>query len=206
MTVEISDKGLQLILDFEVGGGQKYYEKFCLHPDVPGGPDTQSGVTIGIGWDCGAHGHQDMVDQWQNYISEDDLAKLLGASGLKGNAAKGYLSRLKLIVVSWEAALDQFKTYTIPEYCVMTQKAFPGIDAAPACVGEALLSLVFNRGSSLQGPRRIEMRNIAAEVQEAQWAKIPSELRAMKRLWPDTTSLCERREAEAVYIETGLAP
>jgi len=111
---------------------------------------------------------------------------------------------MQAITIPWESALDQFERHTIPSYFVMTQQAFPGVEKAPACVQEALLCLVFNRGSSVNGSRRFEMMTIRSLVAKGNWAAIPAELRDMKRLWPDTKELCDRREAEAKHIERGL--
>jgi hypothetical protein len=202
---DLTSEGLQLILDWEVGGGQKYYDKFCTRPVVPGGRDTVSGITIGIGWDVGAHGHGDLSEQWGEFLAPGDLAKLMTVVGCHGDAAKKFLPAMSSICVPWSMALAQFQKYTVPAYVKMTGTAFPGVETAPVCVLEALVSLVFNRGDSVSGTRRVEMANIRGEVAKGKWSAIPAELRAMKRLWPDTKNLCERREAEAVHIEKGLA-
>lgn len=203
--MKINPGGLQLILDQEVGGGRKYYDKFCLYPIVPGGKDTQSGVTIGIGWDLGQNGHQGLVEEWQEYLSIEELAKLATVVGLKGDEAKRWLPQMRAISIPWEKALAQFQEYTIPRYAAMTQRAFPGIEKAPQCVQESLLSLVFNRGTSMKGPRRIEMIEIRKEIEAGNWSAIPAELRAMKRLWPQNKGLRDRRETEAKHIEAGLS-
>ena len=46
----LNKKSLDLILEFEVGGGENYYNKFLKNPSWPG---EQSGVTIGVGYDLG---------------------------------------------------------------------------------------------------------------------------------------------------------
>ncbi|HIJ69358.1 MAG TPA: hypothetical protein HPP57_07630 [Deltaproteobacteria bacterium] len=202
--MQLTSEGLQLLLDWEVGGGEKDYSKFCVHPTVPGGKDTTSGITIGIGWDVGQHPTADLMQEWQEFLSVEALAKLATMVGVKGDAAKRFLPQMQEVSIPWEIALAQFRRYTVPRYFKMAQVAFPGVEEAPQCVQEALLSVVFNRGSSVYGPSRIEMMNIRKDVAGGKWAAIPAELRAMKRLWPDTKSLQERREAEAVYIEKGL--
>jgi len=202
---ELTAEGLQLILDWEVGGGRKYYEKLCQRPVVPGGKDTTSGITIGIGWDCGMHGPRELSEEWGEYLAPGDLAKLMTVVGEKGNGAKKFLPAMDAICISWETALAQFQKFTVPVYMKMTEQAFPGVETGPDCVLDALVDLVFNRGSAVNGPRRVEMANIRGEVAKGKWSAIPGELRAMKRLWPDTKSLCERREAEAKHIEKGLS-
>jgi len=203
--MKLTPEGLQLLLDGEVGGGWKYYEKFCLHPVVPGGKDTNSGITLGIGYDCGAQSTGTFLTEWEDFLSQADLARLLTVVGLRGAEAKRWLPILKDITIPWDAALEQFERYSVPRYWAATQQAFPGVTEAPPCVQEALLSLVFNRGPSMAGARRIEMRFIRIAVAAGQWSQIPVELREMKRLWPDTKGLQNRREAEARHIEIGLA-
>lgn len=65
----------------------------------------------------------------------------------------------------------------------------------------ALLSLVFNRGSSLSGSTRKEMKNIQAYVESKNLQKIADEIRSMKRLWSNLNGLLERREVEASLVE-----
>jgi hypothetical protein len=202
--IKLTPEGLQLILDFEVGGGQKYYDKFCRKPTVPGGKDTTSGITIGIGFDIAQHSHQELLDNWGPYLPDHAVSKLLSVNDLKGDSAKKMLPQMQDIIVPWEAALEQFQTFTVLKCWSMTQTAFPEVEEGPQCVQESLLDLVFNRGGSVDGPKRFEMRTIRSLVASKKWDSIPEELREMKRLWPDTKQLCDRREAEAKHIEAGL--
>ena len=203
--MELSDKGLQLILDSEVGGGERYYDKFLLHPTVPDPEGTSSGVTIGIGWDCGQNTEDSLVEEWGEYLEPSSVEDLKKVMGLKGMKAQAVLSVVAHIVIPWQHALAQFTVFTVPRYWSRTSSAFPGIDRAPQSVQETLLSLVFNRGTSMEGDRRREMRAIRDLVAASSWEQIPSMLRAMKRLWPDTPGLVTRREDEAQYIESALA-
>jgi GH24 family phage-related lysozyme (muramidase) len=70
----------------------------------------------------------------------------------------------------------------------------------------AIVSLVFNRGTSLVGDKRLEMRNIRVLVPKKDYSKIAQEFRSMKRLWKgkNLNGLIERREAEAKLVETSL--
>jgi len=80
----------------------------------------------------------------------------------------------------------------------------------PADAFGALVSLVFNRGTDLDGDRRIEMRQIRSAIDTGNpgpllLQRIAAELRKMKRLWhnnPDSDGdLVDRREAEAKLVE-----
>lgn len=204
---ELSPGGLQLLLDGEVGGGRAYYDRFCRHPIVPDPEHTSSGVTIGIGWDCGAHTPAELESAWGPYLNDTIIALLSRACGLRGMAAKNARLNLgiKAIYIPWEKALAQFEEQTVPAYWAQTVSAFNLPVDSPRCVREALLSLVVNRGAGMQGDARREMREIRELVAGRQWNGIPDRLRSMKRLWPNTRGLQRRREAEAAHIERGLA-
>lgn len=202
--MNLSDEGLQLILDGEVGGGQAYYDEHCRQPIVPDPAHTQSGVTIGIGWDCGQNTSDDLEREWSEYLDRPSIASLSRVCGLKGMTAYHALRSLGNLGIEWDTALAQFLAYTVPRYWQSTCAAFPGVEDAPRPVQEALLSLVFNRGPEMEGDRRLEMREIRSMVAETNWEGIPGKIRDMKRLWPDTRGLQIRREAEAKFIETGL--
>jgi GH24 family phage-related lysozyme (muramidase) len=72
----------------------------------------------------------------------------------------------------------------------------------------ALVSLVFNRGPGLgAADSRREMRSIAAHMKARDFAKVPAEIRAMKRIWEGQEKLrglCTRRDREAALFEDGL--
>jgi GH24 family phage-related lysozyme (muramidase) len=76
----------------------------------------------------------------------------------------------------------------------------------PGDCAAALVSLVFNRGTSLSGDRRREMSNIQALLRTGNLKEIPNQFREMKRLWPQTEGLRSRRIQEADLFEGGLVP
>lgn len=200
----ISDSGLEMILWAEVGS-RAYYEKKCKRPCVPLAARSSSGVTIGIGWDCGWATVEELREQWGEYLPPEHVAALERVVGLRGQAAQAALQKLPRIEISFDAAVGQFFAHTLPEHWKRTCTAFPGVEQAPQCVRDSLLSVVFNRGPSMSGDRRREMRAIRSLVGYKNWRGIPAEIRAMKRLWPGVKGLLARRELEARHIEKGLA-
>ena len=89
----------------------------------------------------------------------------------------------------------------LPRWVGVVERALPNTDKiGPDCLG-ALVSLTYNRGASFgkDGERFREMRNIRSHLQGRQYARIPGELRSMKRLWPNLTGLQKRREREARF-------
>ena len=80
----LNKKSLDLILEFEVGGGENYYNKFLRNPTWPG---EQSGVTIGIGYDCGYVNKSEFTNDWKD-LSEKDFDRLYKTIGTKESPQK----------------------------------------------------------------------------------------------------------------------
>jgi GH24 family phage-related lysozyme (muramidase) len=87
-----------------------------------------------------------------------------------------------------------------------TLRIYPQMVDLPGDCAAALVSLVFNRGSSLNGERRREMCNIQALLRTGNLKEIPKQFREMKRLWPTLEGLRRRRVQEGDLFEGGLVP
>jgi len=197
-----SPNALNLLLKYEVGGGQKYYEKYLSKFTWPGGA---SGPTIAIGIDCGYYSKEELGELF-SFLPKDQLKAIQGAPNKIGESGKEYTKILRScgIEIDWKKALHLFETYTWPKFTKLAEKTFPGLmELHPDAYG-AIVSLVFNRGTSLSGDKRLEMRNIKVLVPKKDYSKIAYELRSMKRLWKNKNldGLIERREAEAKLIES----
>jgi GH24 family phage-related lysozyme (muramidase) len=197
-----SPKALDLILEYEVGGGKSYYEKFLAKPTWPGGA---SGMTLGIGIDCGYYTPTEL-EKIFSFLPKKQLDIVKGASGKKGQAGKEYTNLHKNdgIVVTWDQALDIFNKLIWTKFAKLAEKAFPGLDQLCDDAYGAIVSLVFNRGSSLNGDSRLEMRNIRDLVPKKDYKGIANELRKMKRIWKGKglDGLLARRDAEAKLVES----
>ena len=206
----LSKNGLKLIFDFEVGGGETYYNKFLKNPTWPG---EQSGVTIGIGYDIGYVNKTEFTNDWKD-LPQKDFDRLYKVVGVKGYQAKELTRRLKDIIIPWELSLKVFMNKTVKKFYDLTQKTFPNFDKLPEDAKGGLVSLVFNRGAALEGDRRREMkaiRDIMARVQDFDnktLAQIADQIRKMKRIWIGGSiekGMSRRRDAEAKIIEEALA-
>ena len=202
MRSEPSANTLKLLYDYEVGGGKKYYEKYLSGFTWPGGA---SGPTIAIGIDCAYYTEKELSEIFY-FLPKDQVALIKKASGKTGNSGKEYTKTLRSagIIVDWDKAQEIFKKLTWSKFTDLAEKTFPGlVDLHPDAYG-AIVSLVFNRGSSLQGDSRLEMRNIRVLVPKKDYKRIAEEVRKMKRLWvgKKLDGLLERREAEAKLIES----
>jgi len=104
--------------------------------------------------------------------------------------------------VPLEAAKRLFWAVTLPEFSDLTRKTFPGTEELPPDAQAALLSLIYNRGCSLAGSRRIEMASIKEHVRNQNLEAIAQELESMKRLWigQGLDGLLKRREREAALV------
>ena len=188
----LTEKARKLIFDCE-GLDQPW--------DWPGG---SSGITIGIGYDLGYESAADFEKDWQTRLSAADFTTLSQVIGLKGTAAQAKASSLKSIKIKDSDADEVFLERSVPKYQKLTQQAFPGVDALPADAQGALFSLVYNRGTSMEGDSRKEMRAIRDAVPNGDLQEIADQIRAMKRLWEGKglDGLLKRRDAEADLVES----
>jgi hypothetical protein len=200
----------QICIDFlinEETGGWAYYDARARSPVWPGGA---SGVTIGVGYDLGQQTAQGFRRDWQASLTAEVIAALLPTIGLKGgsdaaNAAlRDWVQRLSGVKIGWDAAHQVFKDRSLPVYEARTLRAFTGLAALNGlCIG-AMVSLVYNRGTSFNGPSRVEMAMIRDKIAAGDAAAVPDRIRAMKRLWPTVPGLLKRRDAEAKMFQDGL--
>ena len=193
--MNLNNDGLRFIIEQETGGEDEYNK----HPEWPG---EASGITIGVGYDCGYNDASTISRDWSGHVDRIDLARLVAVAGLKGQAAHAKLPLIKDMTISWSAALDVFKQVTVPKFYAQMLKIYPQADSLEPDQTAALLSLVFNRGNSLNGERRLEMLEIKVALANNELDKIPDLFREMKRLWPDTRGLRLRRDREADLFET----
>lgn len=200
----ISQEAFDLIVEEETGG-RTLYEKTECHPTYPGGA---SGVTIGIGYDCGYSTAQQIAADWGPYVDAKTLQALQDVAGIHGPPAASHASELHWITIPWDTAIQVFTLRDIPKWTGITRHALPNYDKLPPDCCGALTSLSFNRGASYStsGDRYTEMRNIKWHMTTMEYDKIPAEIRSMKRLWQGQglDGLLSRRDHEAALFEKGL--
>ena len=195
----LSEKALDLILEFEGLNQPKNW---------PGGA---SGITIGIGYDLGYVTVDQFESDWGEYLRANVRERLKAVVGMHGTKAKNRASTLAGIRIRRDNAEEIFNERTIPLYEFKTSQAFPGYENLPGDVQGALVSLVYNRGTSMtdESPedRRREMRDIREAVQRGDLKAIAEQLRSMKRLWvgKGLDGLLRRRDAEADLVESAIA-
>src|SRR6476620_6362340 len=134
---EISTKAIQLILNAE-GIDQ---------PDNwPGGA---SGITIGIGYDLGYTTVDRFESDWGDVLPASQMQRLKEVVGLRGVSAKVMAHEFSDIKIKPEDAKKVFTERTIPIEQAKAQLAFTSFDKLPVDAQGALISLVYNRGTSM---------------------------------------------------------
>ncbi|WP_035477419.1 glycoside hydrolase family protein [Aliagarivorans taiwanensis] len=197
--LRLSKSGIEQIVAYEIGS-PAYYDKQLQSPCWPGG---QSGVTIGIGYDLGYASRSQFAEDWQP-LPDAVKHTLIKVLGLKGHKAKRQIASLRNIKIPYAVALDVFTRSSLPSYASKTLKAYPGLDQLHPDAQVALISLVYNRGTSTKGATRTEMLNLRRCVAESDYSAMAKNIRSMKRLWvgKGLDGLLKRREHEAHLIET----
>lgn len=195
---ELTEDGYVLIIEFETGGAQQY--RRWPHPEWPG---QASGVTVGIGYDCGYNSQQVILNDWKRL--EDDARRLADTAGIRGIRAKGKAAELREILVQWETALDVFDEVTVTRFWQLARRTYPGFDELRPNAQAALVSLTFNRGNDMIGDRRYEMRMIRDCAARQDYSGMARWNRRSIRVWAGTENyngMARRRNAEAKLMET----
>lgn len=181
-----------------------YYTRHYQHFDWPQGA---SGPTIGIGYDCGYVTVAEARADWAGIVSDDVIAHIVAACGMRGEAAHAFVqSRGSSVTVTWDQAIAEFQTREMPKWEARVSRTLPNSDFLNGDCFGAIVSIAYNRGASfdLPGPRYAEMRAIKAHMAAKEFAKIPAEILAMRRLWPAGGDLWKRRGHEAALFTRGL--
>jgi hypothetical protein len=200
----------RVIMASEVGyahpdNWNSYIKRYCK-PCVPAPDTTDSGVTIGIGYDCGQVSAQKILDDWSPYIPSAQVQRLAATAGLKKRAALAESDKMQDIVIPIDIALKQWYEKKLPYTAKQTASIYPNLANLHPYEQTCLISLVFNRGASLEGDRRKEMKDLVAATNLDDDKAMAKLFRDMKRLWPDTRGLQIRRDLEADIIEMADTP
>ena len=128
--------------------------------------------------------------------------------GIKGEKVKPMMKGEVLnVVVPYNIAYDVFVKVSIPKFYAMTKKIYPQLDTLNEDTQGALVSMVYNRGASLVGDGRKEMRAIVDLVAKKDYEGIADQIEASKRLWESKglDGLVIRREGEADLVRDSIA-
>jgi hypothetical protein len=197
----ISKKAIDFIILQEVSSPAMYTKKY-QGIIWPGG---ESGATIGIGYDLGYVTPEAMEADWKNEIGQQQVNILKMFCGLKGEKAHKAVTGnplAKQVAIPFCAANNVFISKTLPKYGKSALRVYPGLDQLTPDAAGAIVSMVYNRGSSLDGPRRVEMKAIVPLVAAKDYAGIAEQIDKSKRLW--NNGLVQRREKEAAMVRNSV--
>ena len=199
----ISEDARLAVINFEVTSEAAYQRKY----ERQIAPAGDSGITIGVGYDLGYNEPDGVRRDLAGLIADADIETLVRACGLRGETARRRLSEFRNVRVPWDAALKLFERATTPRFGRLTLQTFPNSALLAGHAFGALFSLVYNRGTSMSGDRRAEMKAIRDLCAAKNWQGVPGEFRKMKRLWegkPGLAGVAKRRDAEAILFQRGL--
>jgi len=196
--MNISKEG-ELFIATEETGGKYYYEHVYKSAFI--WPEGASGCTAMVGIDIGYYTPQEIDDIFKPITRPSELELIQRGRGLKGERAKEYLPKLTGITFTWNEALSVFENLTLPKFCALASRVFSGVDALCPDTQTALVSLVFNRGTSTKGESRREMAAIKELVPVKDYEGIAKQIKSMKRLWSKGSGLLQRRDREAALVE-----
>ena len=184
---------VQRIVNFEVGS-IRYYNRYLTTPLPP--LNDASGLTIGVGYDLGYNTAEDIRRDWQGFISSEDIEKLASVAGLKGDNAKRMHRSVVSVNIPYEVAMKQFMKVTLPRWIMKAYQLWPNFDSLNPRQKTALVSLTFNRGTSLEGQSRVEMKEVRDLLQRGNVRPIAGLIKSMARRSP-LKGVQARRVAES---------
>lgn len=193
----LSTGGRSLVLEFETGGRAGYDP----HPEWPGGA---SGVTVGIGYDCGYYSKTVILSDWQG-LESNSRTRLSDTSGVTGQKARARKDEVRDIFVQWDLATDVFDRVDVAREFASARRAVPGFEDLRPNAQAAWLSLGFNRGWQMSGPNRVEMRAARDLVPGRDYEGMALQFRKMIRVWVGRdifNGMRRRRYAEADLMLT----
>jgi len=199
----ISRKAIELIIQHEIGGREVYTRKY-QKPIWAGG---DSGLTIGIGYDLGYIKEKDLFSDWAG-LNLNFLNAMKRFCGVKGEVVKSMMKGEVLnVIIPYNIAYDVFVKKSIPKYYAMTKRIYPQLDTLNEDTRGALVSMVYNRGSKIEGDSRKEMKAIVELVAKQDYEGIAEQIEKSKRLWEGKglDGLVIRRESEADLIRSSMA-
>lgn len=198
----------------EETGGLQYYDMVTRWPHYPG---HSSGITIGVGYDLRFNTEANLRKLWGEYLPVAHIDELAKDVGVKGSKARANELKAMGIEIPFKFAWPVFINLTLPRFYHNAELIYPTINRLPDLCRSVLVSIVFNRGSSLSGSRRKEMKEIQQILSRADspglgkaekieiLMGVEDQILAMKRLWAPGSGLIKRRQAEANLWREGLA-
>jgi GH24 family phage-related lysozyme (muramidase) len=194
----LGSPGVTFIARLEVGSPKQYRDKYRQ----PVWPGESSGITIGIGYDLRFCTRSQFEADWTG-VPKGSIDRLAPAFQAAGTAQ--LCTSLADLDFPLDLAMKVFTNRTLPSYLAQTRSIYPQVDALSRARRTALVSLIYNRGTDLNGDRRREMKTIQSLLAAGDLDSVSTQFEAMDRLWPPTSGLVKRRHDEAKLWRSGFA-
>jgi peptidoglycan hydrolase-like protein with peptidoglycan-binding domain len=191
--------GVTFIARLEVSSSKMYRQVYC-HPTLP--PEA-SGITIGIGYDLRFASRASFEADWGASVPAGDVDRLEAAFGRIGSEA--LRASLSDLTIPLNVAMPVYLKRNLPQHLDLTRTIYPQVDRLPPSRRTALVSLVFNRGTKLDGDRRREMRAVRDLLAAGDLDPVADEFESMTRLWDPRSGLITRRRDEAKLWRSGFS-
>lgn len=208
---QLSQVALDLVTDAEVSAssteGHKYYDKHYQTATFPG---EGSGATWAIGVDGSQNTAQWTITSWTPYFDDTIVKRLADCTGHTSvSAAKEDVKNLQDIIIVWNTALNEFNTQEVPNYYQTALRVFPGLDNLSINAQSSVLSVTYNRGFSMIGASRVDMRNLRTAVANGDYKAMSAAILhmnvTMASSWKSEgiyAGMVVRRKAEATLALT----
>ncbi len=189
----LTPAGLALIQDAEGYDGR------------PALPDLRySGCTWSYGYDAHQNSSARIQGDWAA-LPASQPTRLAGTQPYYGKSAVSPCKAVHDVVIPRPIGTKVFIDVDMARTFADCLRAFPGFDKLRPNAQSALASLVYNRGPSMIGQSRSEMRAIRDAVPKQDYAEIAIQLRVMVRVWAGTSifnGMKNRRIAESKLVLT----
>ncbi len=199
-TSELTPEGEKLIIESEVGGRRQYERN--PHPEAPDA--RYSGITQGLGYDNSTVKPDLIATDWMS-LGLIASKRLAATHPYTGKAAQQHLHEVIDITVPWDNARNVFVKVDIARVDAACKRTYQGFTELRPKAKDAVRSLVFNRGNSINGTTRTEMRDLQPAIAKQDYHQMAALFRKMVRVWLGTeiyNGMKTRRYAEAKLIES----
>lgn len=176
-------------------------EGYDLHPAFGGG---NSGIDVALGYDFSTVKPSVAIIDW-NALPAPAPQRLAETHPYTGKQAVAHLKDVHDITAPKPVGFDVFNNADVPRVDAQCRKMYIGFEDLQPNARSAILSLVYNRGNSLAGPNRLEMRQLQPLIQSKDYPGIADCLRRMSRVWVGTSiekGMRNRRFSEAQLVLT----
>ena len=168
-----------------------------------------SGISYGFGYDLGYNSKEQIKKDWGSLVNGNLLAFMLTCSGVKGEAAKKLITpEVRTLKITIEIARKVLNESTLPRFKKLALDTYEGLDKLPEDTIGAIVSLVYNRGTSFgtigkpSWDSRKEMRELEPLIASGDLEGIAATIKEMSRLWvgKGLDGLITRRNNEAELV------